>query len=255
MKQTLDRLLRAWASRQAPDPSRLEELRRRISRQIGEDRFLALDSGASADAEAPFWRKWIHAGLGAAAALMISSAIFFLFKSPPAPQASQSPAELAAIPGPQLEARATLFREIETLFPDAVHWVVISNEDVDMKIASEANTHSQRIVLRILIAVREEGGNAWRTLWEADVLTYAEELVQASVGTDGENALRVWVYPVDQNRVAVDSHLELNAPIRLSSFSTDLLELGKPAQVMLLKSSGTEYRVFQTVRRLPDTGV
>ena len=87
-------------------------------------------------------------------------------------------------------------------------------------------------------------------MWESDVLTRSEQVIDIAPNQKRDDRIGLWIYPVADGRFAVDSRISLNAPIRIYSDSSDVVEDGKPTAIAVTIVGSKEYRVYQTVTRL-----
>ncbi len=199
-------------------------------------------------------QKFAWAAIGLAAGIILA---LFLKVSVerPTPQAEDFAAHAAAIPPLQLATQARVYREMQTLFPNQLQWVAQSGRDVRLSVSDTGDSEAKStVVVRTVVVSRNTGETAWRKEWATDVLMRAEERVEVTLGADATNKLTLWAYPVADGRTALDSGLDLGAPVRLSSSFSNVLRNGEPTQVLSLKMQEIEYRVFQTIESLSKQG-
>ena len=253
MKDKLDSILQDWAARQAPTEEHLLDLRSRITNEISQGRYLSHTEERSL-AVIPLWSKLAYAGLGAAVTLIIALLYFNSFLAVRAPSSGNgSASSFAAISKKQVEAGERVFREMERLFPNNLRWVSESNGDIGMGVESVQGgilKDSPRILVRLTVVSRKEGEKLWKPIWKTDVLLRGEELVEVVPNREKDNRLALWVYPLADGKIAIDSNLALDVPIRLASRINAVVDPGEPAEIMSVRAEDTEYRVFQTVEVL-----
>jgi hypothetical protein len=107
-------------------------------------------------------------------------------------------------------------------------------------------------LVRIVVARQDSHQSPWTPVWAADVVAHQEDLVQLTpetAGTPEGVELALWIYPVDDQVIVVDSDLILSGlPIELQ-FS-GVQQSGVPLAVHAASDNNVQYRVFQTVARL-----
>jgi hypothetical protein len=253
MKDKLDNILQDWAARMAPTKEHLKDLTTRVTGEVARRRYLAHTEDRPV-AVVQFWSKLAYAGLGAAVTLVIALVCFHSFLTVTGPSPNSAPASsFAFISREQAKAGNRLFREMERLFPNNLRWISESNGDVGMGVESVQGgilQDSPEIFVRLTVVARKEGEKSWKPIWKTDVLLRGEELVEVVPNREKDNRLALWVYPLAGGKVAIDSSLALDMPMRLASRINTIVEQGEPAEIMSLRADNMEYRVFQTVKVL-----
>jgi hypothetical protein len=138
---------------------------------------------------------------------------------------------------------------MERLFAQDFRWVAESNGDVDLGVGvlpGGAGRQNAPTLVRLTVVARAEGQKAWRPIWNADVIVRGEDRVEISPNRKADNRLALWVCPLDDGKVAVDSVISLDAPVKVGGRLGTVVAQGVPTEVMAVRSGGTEYRVFQT---------
>ena len=85
---------------------------------------------------------------------------------------------------------------------------------------------------------------------DADADDLSQEVVEVVPNRKAGNRLALWVYPLADGKIAVDTSLSLDMPVRISSKTTAVVRQGQPSEFMSVRIGETEYRVFQTVETL-----
>lgn len=103
----------------------------------------------------------------------------------------------------------------------------------------------------VTIAVsRGIGETNWKQVWAACAIVQGQELVEISPNESGNSRLSLWVYPLADGKVAVDSTLALHTPEALNSTVTAVLGQNVPSELLYKQSGDAEYKVIQTVKVL-----
>ena len=251
----LDKLLKQWAAAHATSKEHGRKLADRIVDELTANGFPVLDPAVDSGVPRPRRRKRAYAALGIAAALLIAATIAFLSRGPSVPNEVVDTASPVASIGPsELQARARLFHEMETLFADDLRWVADSDNEVRLSVRPVSGGPIARatpLLIRVLVVQRNSGEASWHELMKADVLTRSQELVEAVPDPKLDNRLLLWAYTLPDGKVAVDSNIRLTTPIRAYVDVTNVLTPGRPANVFSLKTEDAEYRIFQVVTPLP----
>lgn len=253
MNDKLDNMLKEWAGKRAVSEMHLNELTRRITSEASRRRYVCGLEKTGPEVS-PFWNKLAHAGLGAAVTLVVALFYFQWFVSHRLPYPGNGEASsLAAIPPRQIDSGRRLFSEMERLFSDRLRWIAESNGDMGIGVESLQGgllEDSPPMLVRLMVISRKSGESAWRSVWNTDVLLRGEEVVEVVPNRESDNRLTLWVYPLADGKVAVDTSLSLEIPVRLSSRLNMVVQQGEPSEIMSLRIEEMEYRVFQTVTTL-----
>lgn len=257
----LDKKLKNWASSHEASPDHLLKVKETIRRNVvrrslseGGRGILAWPAKRSREAWATlsFW-TFPRVAAMAAAALLFLWVGMQLGRSSPTPVARPDAADdvLAAISSQQAEGDRVLFSEMNRLFAGQLRYVTRSGGNVDMTLESKPESSAiigTPTLVRVTIVKRRDGGK-WEPCWGVDVLARGEEFVDIAP-EQGGGRLRIWAYPMDDGKVAVDLDMNINAPVQLSSTKSLVMDQGRPVQLISQSKDGVEYRVFQTVKAL-----
>ena len=250
MKDGLDNLLQGWASRRAADDARIAGLQERIKTSVRRQDRLSVAPPRIA------WRwgvlpRLAYAGFGAAVAALVIAVVAGRPSTPPSVQA----AGLAGISESQTRVFGSLFGEADRLFGDHLRWIAQSDRDVNLGVdaaSSDVSSQGGPLVVRVTVVARSVGEDTWREVWDAHVMARAEDRIELAPDPDTGNRLTLWIYPLADGHVAMDSRLHMDSPIHVRSESSEVLQEGKPFRVLALTEGETEYRVYQTVVALPE---
>jgi hypothetical protein len=261
--QKLDGILQDWAQRRRQGTN-LQTLEQRILEQLAKAPAPAdeaqVTSGALARTPTSHtWSLWVS--LGALVATLLIVCKIFLFPSGPEngmpPSDGDLPPQFAWLENSQLADKAALLREMDRVFDDRLQWVIETDGRVLLEVQNSngnpkrATAHPAYMV-RIVVARQDSHQSPWTPVWAADVVAHQEDLVRLtseSAGMPEGVELALWIYPVDDQVIAVDSDLALTGlPIELQ-FS-GLQQPGVPLAVHASTEESVQYQVFQTVARL-----
>lgn len=278
--QCLDDLLRRWAADRAPSEERLAQLHEATIAELASARFV--DLADIAPRRPTPWRLYGAVATLAAAvlfALMLPRArragldnhaplharqADRLLKAPP----DKTPVHAkfddvpaaARLDEKQLARKAKLLKVLQETFPNDLLWVAETEGEIQIGLRSDAtppadeDNPSGDLAVRIVVAARRIDQPAWTTLCQADVLTEPEELVEVPLDAKGGGRLAVWVCLLPDGLMAVDTDLSLPGVRGLHASASTVQREGVPCRADSGAAGGWEYRVFQTVGRLPEKG-
>jgi hypothetical protein len=248
MSKSLDQSLREWARRAAPGEERARALEQRIAAAVAREARLG-------PARAPAgWlgiavRPLAAFALGAAAAALVFG--FGLFR-----QGGSADAQALALARPANGALAVgqLYAEAERMFGTGLRWIRQSGDQVELGLdpadGPVVGHGGGAVAVHITVLRRTAGDTQWHKAWETDVLSRTEQLVDLAPEAATGNRLRLWLYPVGGQSMAVDTWFSLKAPLSLDTQQSSVVREGVPSRVVDIVEGDTEYRVFQTVTRL-----
>ena len=252
-RDRLTNLLRDWAAGHMPDKKRLDDLAGRIHDAVAR-------SGRAGwtEEERPrrlwrvSWARLAYAGLGAAVALLAVWASA-LFDGEGGGPAAPAPSDLARVPRADRHAGARIFAEVERLFGGKLQWVADSADDFRLGLSSYdvSPEQAEPFLVRIVVVSRAAGERSWRRAWDTTILARPNEWLEVQPEADGRNHISLWLHPMPDGTVAVESGLRLRHPIETSCTTTGVLKPGRPTRVLTLSVGGIEYQVFQSVAALP----
>jgi len=250
----MNRLLCDWAERRRPCESHLRDLQSRIVNRVA-----GLPTRGRPDTDAgpvvvPFRIKLGYAALGAAAALVLSLGLPGWLQ----PAAGNGSARrLATITHAERREENRLFTEMERLFDDRLRWIVESDGDVGLGVESipgGTDDAAAPVLVRFVLAARQPGQSGWDRIWGMDLLLRGEEIARIAPNPSSGNRLTLWVYPMTDGQIVVDTDAALDAPVRLASRSSTVLKQGEPSELARLRVNDAEYRLYQTAVLLDRDG-
>lgn len=247
----LDSDLKDWAARHEPLPGHLDGLAARVTAEAA--RYRHAPANTPAPAWMPFLGKLGYALTGAVVAAVVLVLCIRYGAPRPGHAESDALARLATPTADQISAERCLFAETARLFPQRLRWIAQSNGDMGLGVeAADQNWASDTppMLVRLVVVSRKSGEAVWRQAWSTDVVLRGEDLAEITPNRDSANRLTLWVYPLQDGRVAVDTGVELDKPLKIASRLDSVVKAGEPAVVATVRSGDTEYRVFQTVERL-----
>jgi hypothetical protein len=246
MKDQLDEMLVNWAKSNTPKDSHLKDLSDRIAAGVGKVRW-----AEESPVVFPLGAKLAYAALGAAAALVACLLFLGLTRYREASH-NEDGSALARISTQQIRTESRLFAELERMFSKQLRWVSTSNGDVGLGVESEIGeeTASSPLLVRIVVVARVSGERMWKPVWQADTVVRGQEMVEVAPNRKTGDKLALWVYPLSDGNIAVDTGLSLCNPVALTSRINSVAKPGTPMEMMNLTMNDTEYRVYQTVEPL-----
>lgn len=242
----MDRILKEWAEARRPADDRLGRLANRIRGEIVACRY-AQDAGTVPARLGLLLSRAAYVAMGFILALTL--AMVWVRHMPGAGEV----ASLAAISAQRAATGGELFAEMERLFAQDFRWMAESGGDLGIGVEAlpgGAGRQTVPALVRLTLVTRAEGQKTWRLVWKTDVIVQGEDRVEISPNHATDNRVALWVCPLDDGKVAVDSVVCLKAPIQIGGRLGTVVSQGVPVEVMTGRSAGTEYRVFQTTTML-----
>jgi hypothetical protein len=257
MSDKLNDTLRAWSKQNAASSDHLEQLSQRIHadavRQRADHRF----EEAHTSVTVGFWSRLGYAASGAAVALL--TAFLYLRASTPAhiQDGSDRQVAIAAIPAAQIEKSTRLLQNMNELFGDGLRWVAESDGEVGLgvdRLPGGVTEDMKPMLVRLVVVSRTSEESGWAPIWNADIIMKGEDLIQVAPNKNADNRIALWVYPLSDGKISIDTDLELDVPLRLSSSRSMVVKQGEAREIMSITENGTEYKVFQSVSMLAPEG-
>jgi len=246
----VDSKLKNWAAGHQAPQAHLDALAARTVTEAARRRFVSVEPVRTGS------QFLARLGYAATGAIVAGFVLVFGFQSgaPRMAGGEFCAASRLAAPTPgQVSTIAHLYAETARLFPQRLRWIAQSNGDVGLGVeASEESwiADTPPMLVRLVVVSRTGKDAAWRPVWSTDVVVRGEDLAEIAPNRNSSNKLALWVYPLQNGKVAVDTVVELDKPLRLASRQSAVVTAGEPAQVATMRLGDTEYRLFQTVEPL-----
>lgn len=245
----VDDILRAWAQRQTIDPERLERVRHTARDRIAAER------------QSPHQarKRCRHVALPGAIALAAALLIIARIWTPSDPQRPEKSGICVTDSGDsgRLLSNADSIRaavladSLQQLFANEWRWVAQSDGNIEIEtLMPDAMTDRktpQSALVRFVVMTRPRGEKNWQKAWETDVLMRSEDFLDFKPDPALDNRLQLWVYPLEDGKVAVDTGIALERPIQVTTQAQNLVNQGKPVEILALTTDAAEYRVMQEV--------
>ena len=261
----LDGLLRNWAEQNSATGAEIEALCERISTAV--DRAPFLDAGPATVRTDRFslLGRAVWFSLGCSVALLLA---FLLFPTAPVPQNQQAgipqphqevddsdseASSFALLAESQLVGKGLLLDEMDRMFADRLTWVAESDSQVCVGLLPETGPTSSKTIpmaVRVVVVSRKGNQENWTPLWQVDVVTRGEEIVDLTPDCIRSGTLSFWTYPLPDGKIAVDADFALPGPMPMESSFRGVQAAGVPKEILSIGTDDAEYRVFQTVSLL-----
>ncbi|OGV70430.1 MAG: hypothetical protein A3K19_12720 [Lentisphaerae bacterium RIFOXYB12_FULL_65_16] len=248
----VDKHVREWAASRQPPEEHLAELADRVAQKVRDDRFLRVPSTPS---PAFGWHRvprlaYLAAGIAAGILLAVPLMRSAFERTA---DVSWAAASKASVTEPILLEKATLFGQYSDVFGGGVRWIAETDNDVRMGLATDhTSAEPGRVVLvRVSVLRRGRAGGDWKAVWDTTVSTRSEESVTLNTDDGVGGRLRLWVYPLPDGNIAMDSELHLDQPTCLAAATSAVMVPGKPMRVLALQTDTAEYAVVQVASWLP----
>ena len=259
MKNEIGDMLRDWASKQNSSDGQMRDLASRIRTEIAHDRF----TDTVPDCRIALGGRLAYAVLGAALTVVVLLAMLMPYVKNQKPNngsvlvaavLKDDGSALASISPKKLQGKTVLWRNVSDLFNHNLKWICESNGDmgvgVDSLVSDNETDNAKPVMVHMTTLARKAGENAWKNVWGADIIMGGEQTVEVVPDKESNTKLALWVFPLEDGKIAVDSSFTLDMPTRMSSTKTYVTENGKPFEVMSVNDGDTEYKVYQTVQKL-----
>ena len=257
--EKLDDLLNEWAD-QCDSSERLKSLHDRIVTSLQETKFVATTDVAPRKSNRNTKhrmarRHWASRFAVGTVLTMLLSVGFVLpqWDRPVVSSTSEFPPEYAWLPEEQIQNKAVLLAQMESLFDNRLAWMVETDDQLEFGLDQSTSDHADRaqdpgrFAVRVIVEQRQQGSTVWQLAWSMDVLSRNEELVLVTPTKTNSHELQLWAYRLPDGAIAVDSELQLAETSPFRARTSGLHQNAKPVRVATAQNNGTEYRVFQTV--------
>jgi len=251
MKTDIDGLLKDWSARHSPKQEYLDQIAGRIAVDAARQRYLRHSAPFATGIS--LWGKLAYGAVGACVAVLVMVIGVGYFNAVVARNSGASLAALALPSATQRGSLQELFAETSRLFPNQLRWIVQSNGDVALGVESEGTgqgSNAPAMLVRLVLVKRTAGETTWKQAWTTDVVMRGEDRVEISPNRKEHNKLTLWLYPLENGKVAVDTSIAIDQPLRVSGRLDTVIGIGEPAEVAAYNKGGDEYKLLQTVEPL-----
>jgi hypothetical protein len=246
MKKNVDNLIREWAKQSEPTDEHIETLKRRVAGKLS----YVQPASAEVRSMTPgmhVFSRLAYTALGAAAVAILFAFPRWSDKNGDL-SAANAAATMASISESRIEMGERLFKEMDRLFNGNLRWVAESNGDIGMGVETLPGQHDAvPALVRVTVLARQKDTTTWSTAWQSDVVLRGEDLVEVAPNAKTANKLSLWVFPLADGKIAVDTSLSLELSGRLATQVSSVIAPGETTQLAAVYKNDTEYRVFQTV--------
>ena len=247
---SVDSKLREWAARRQASQAHLDSLATRTVTEAARRRFVAIEP---MPAGSQFLARLGYALTGAIVAGLVI--VFGLQRGAPGLAGDEAGGALRqAVPTPgQISTIARLYAETVRLFPRRLRWIAQSNGDMGLGVEATEESwiaDAPPMLVRLVIVSRTGRDTAWRPVWSTDVVLRGEDMAEIAPNRNAANKVALWVYPLQNGKVAVDTAVELDKPLRFASRQSAVVTAGQPTPVATVRLGDVEYRLIQTVERM-----
>lgn len=192
--------------------------------------------------------RWLERTAWFAAGIAAAMLVALVLRHPGHAPRWDWPPSTRFAPG-QIAEKAALVAGMEDTFGVGLAWVAEHDRRVDVGLVADAPPRrGAALAVRIVVLSRREGDSAWTPVWQSDVVTRDEQVVDVAAGPDGAGRLRLWTHPLPDGAIAVDGELSLaaaNHPVATSY--SGVQRPGEPRRVTGERRDGIEWQVIQTV--------
>jgi hypothetical protein len=153
----------------------------------------------------------------------------------------------ALLPAAVVAAKQQLLNETNAIFDDRLAWIADGKRDVVLEVFDRDHPGGEGFILvRVVVAQRSSPGSAWSTVWQTDVISRHDALVEVGPENLDGGSLLLWTHQVAGGEIAVEMDFLSKSDSQLTSSSSAILRIGEPKQVTCSAVEGVECCVFQT---------
>lgn len=238
----LDAVLRNWRIGQDANVD-LAGVRRRVVAAMDEADLLRTTSATTVGQR----QSWLGGSLWFAAGVAAATIAVMMLR-PFGGMAAKWPESVRFAP-PQIEEKSVLFAGLEQTFGGHMAWFVEHDSRVDVGLVSDPPPGSSATVaVRIVVLSRRTGESAWTPVWQSDVMTRDEQVVDIAAGPGSAGRLRLWTHWLPDGAIAIDGEISISTakpPVAVSY--SGVQRPGEPRRVSGEHKDGIEWQVIQTV--------
>jgi hypothetical protein len=248
MNRKIDNLIKEWARQAEPTDEHLKALTQRVS---GKLRYVQPEAEGNKQRAPSAFR--ILAPLGYTAIGALAAVVMFLYlpigvQEVNSGSALKVAAAAAGLSQSRIATGIKLFDEMDRLFNGNLRWVSESNGDMGMGVETTPGPcDAVPALVRITVLARRGDSADWSTAWQSDVVLRGQDLVEVAPNAESANKLALWVFPLEDGKIAVDTSVSLALSGHLATQISAVIAPGETTELAVVHEDGTEYRVFQTV--------
>lgn len=149
----------------------------------------------------------------------------------------------------QLAGKAALVAGLEETFTGRLAWVAEHDRRVDVGLVPDmVRAGGAPVAVRIVVLTRTAGATSWTPVWQSDVITRGDEVVDVAAGPGNAGRLRLWTHVLPDGAFAVDGDLALaDTALPLRASYGGVQRPGEPRRVTGARDGAVEWQVIQTV--------
>ncbi len=196
--------------------------------------------------------------LGSAATVLLMLGLRPSSQSPQPVTALHEPSQAlppeVQFPASQLAEKARLLAGMEEAFNGRLAWVAEHGRQVELGLLPDTARlprDARSLAVRLIVLARQGKDSAWRPIWQADAIARDEEIVDLTAESVGDGSLRVWMHPLPDGAIAVDTDLAVNGLLPVRSSFSGVQHSGTPQRVFSSQSEDAEFQIYQIVAALP----
>jgi hypothetical protein len=247
----LDDVMRRWVSLRTPSEATTTESRAQLRRRLEAERFLDLPDAPPA----PHRRAWTFAMAGVAAGLFLALASLNFHR-----MSAGSGLRLRPLTASELQARSTVYRAVLDLFGSQLDRLDMTSAGMNIVLVENArdavagtDSDARPLIVRVVAMERASDGS-WHTAWKREVIAHDQDVIPLRVENGGTSDIVMWTCPMQDGKFYVDFKLDVTGSSPFSGDTAAVVQPGRPHELMMFRSAGGEYRIFQTIDRLPSSG-
>ena len=262
----LGNLLRQWAEQNTPAEADIQRLRKRVTQAVHDERFLDMPPPQILPPRRRAPGFSLCFALGAAVAVLLVLVLRPVSEQsrPVAVQqevvaAHDDPSQFLALvqfQQSQLAEKARLLAGMEEMFNGRLAWIAEHDRAVELGILPDAigARETKPMVVRVVVLARASGETGWKPIWQTEVISQDEEVVELAAEGPQDGTLRLWMHSLPDGAIAVDVHLALKGGTCVRSEFSGIQRTGIPQRIFGSQTEDVEYQVYQTVALLQARG-
>lgn len=252
--EKLDGMLRGWGEKAKPDAAKVQLLTGKVLSEVKRGPSQALVPPRPVSL---IGLRFAYGALGAVAACFLIAVLYGPLPRPVGMISGRERVDLplvreTTISAGDVKVAAELVSQLNYLFPEKLRWIESSDGKLNIELVStpyQERLSSDCVVIRLVLFKREKGGS-WQNVWATETISALDGVVEVVSDRRAGNRITLWAHLLPDGLLAVDSNLKLKSPVELTTSFSKVLEPGKPARILLLKSGNVDYCIFQTARYL-----